>query len=87
MDAQIASPGGSDPGERQISTRNTGPYRTRRQSVAHAATGHSVLWMATRAGSSPATTTPYLSAALHAEEHTTKAATKQIVRDATGGAA
>ena len=87
MDAQIASPGGSDPGKRQISTRNTGPYRTGRQSVAHAPTGPDVLWMATRAGSSPATKTPYLSAALHAEARTTKAATKQIVRDATEGAA
>ena len=87
MEAQIAAPGGSDPGERQISTRNTGPYGTGRQSVAHAATGHDVLWKAARAGSSPATTTPYSSAALHAEERTTKAAAKQIARGATGGAA
>lgn len=87
MDAQIAAPGGNDPGERQISTRNTGPHRIGRQRLAHAATGHDVLWMAARARSSTATTTPSSSAALHAEERTTKAAAKQIARDATGGAA
>ena len=84
---RLPPPGVATPGNGRYRRGIQGPYGTGRQSVAHAATGHDVLWKAARAGSSPATTTPYSSAALHAEERTTKAAAKQIARGATGGAA
>ncbi len=42
MDAQIAVPGGSDPGERPISTRNPSPNRTGPRSVARDNAGDAV---------------------------------------------
>ena len=42
MDAQIAVPGGSDPAERPMSTRNTSPNRTGARSVARDTVGDAV---------------------------------------------